>query len=288
MSYLIVFFRNQGALGASIFLLAALVSWLIFPGKYLTPTPFFILMAAWWFLVFSGYKVFGALRTLHSVGGDLNALDKDGKPILAPGLSIDAIDSKGNAALHRAVDNNDIGAVRYLLGQGAAIDIRNDKYQTPLALAVESWPMNIDLVSTLIAGGAQVNVIDATGATPLRIAARRGWLEAVELLTGALTVVEINTSFGKWTALGYAAENSSFEVFSCLLAKGAAINAPDAWGSTPLHDAAKKGNFRMVQALIDAGADPHSLNSKRKTALDVATVPPAQMILREAMAKGAK
>ena len=288
MSYLVVFFRNQGALGASIFVFAALVSWLFFPGKYLTPVPFFLLMAAWWFLVFGGFKVFGALRTLHSVGGDLNALDKDGKPILVPGQSIDAIDSKGNAALHRAVDNNDFGAVRYLLAQGANVNIRNDKYQTPLHLAVGFLKKNVAIVDALIEGGAQVNAIDSAGETPLKNAVGWEWLQGVERLTSSLTAAEINNAFGMSTALGYAARSSSFVIFAHLLSKGAAINAPDGYSTsdTPLHDAAKKGNFRMVQALIDAGADPYTTNAKGKTALDLATVPPVQMILREAMAKG--
>lgn len=285
MSYLVVFFRNQGAFGASIFVFAALVSWLFFPGKYLTPAPFFLLMAAWWFLIFGGFKVFGALRTLHSVGGDLTALGKGGKPILVPGQSIDAIDSKGNAALHRAVDNDDLVAVRYLLAQGAKVDIRNDQYKTPLHLAVVNWGFNIELVNALITGGAQINVIDASGDSPLLIATRREWLRAVERLVAA--GAEINNAFGSDTALGYSAKFSSFEVFACLLANGAAINVKDSYDQSPLHRASEQGNFRMVQALIDAGADPYTLNYAKKTALDLATVPPVQMILREAMAKGA-
>lgn len=298
MSYLVVFFRNQGTLGASIFLVAGLATWLFIPFKYLSPAPFFVLAAAWWFIIMGGFKVFGALRALHSVGGDHNALDKDGKPILPPGQNVkvvesvgvtldpDAIDGEGNAALHRAVANSDIGAVRYLLGKGATVDIRNDKYQTPLIMAVRDYLLcKQEIVKELIAAGANVSAIDADSDTPLKIATilKNGSYVQQLIAAGA----DLNTSFGDRSALGYAAALSTFDIFKILLEAGAPIDSIDSYGDAPLHDAARKGNFRMVQALIDAGADPFATNAEGKTALDLATVPPVQMILREAMAKGA-
>jgi ankyrin repeat protein len=55
-----------------------------------------------------------------------------------------------------------------------------------------------------------------------------------------------------------------------LLAHRASPNLPDARGWTALHQAASRGNERMMRALIDAGGDVARRNKEGLTPADVA------------------
>lgn len=57
-----------------------------------------------------------------------------------------------------------------------------------------------------------------------------------------------------------------------LIREGAALNAFDAIGYTPLHHAVKNGRFEMVRLLLDAGADINARDAAASsaTAIEVA------------------
>jgi ankyrin repeat protein len=73
--------------------------------------------------------------------------------------------SSGDTGLHIVTRRGDALWVRFLLQRGADPNIRNKAGATPLQLAVT---LNLDdAADALIEGGAQVNVSDQTGETPL-------------------------------------------------------------------------------------------------------------------------
>ncbi|MDR2214603.1 MAG: ankyrin repeat domain-containing protein [Nevskiaceae bacterium] len=73
-----------------------------------------------------------------------------------------------------------------------------------------------------------------------------------------------------------------------LLAEGADVRAPNAFGATPMMLAAVTADTQMIRTLLDAGADAESTNAEGQTALMVVArtgnVEAAQLLLR----KGAK
>ena len=89
---------------------------------------------------------------------------------------------------------------------------------------------NVELVKQLVKNGANVNIQNREGATPLHMAASGG---QVEILPNAGAIVEI------------------------LLKAGADVNIQDTDGDTPLHYAAYKGHTEAVEALLNAGAYIH-------------------------------
>ena len=57
-----------------------------------------------------------------------------------------------------------------------------------------------------------------------------------------------------------------------LISQGAAVQAKDDLGNTPLHEAARKGNPDLVQFFVRAGANPRAINAYIETPLDTAAM----------------
>jgi len=88
--------------------------------------------------------------------------------------------TSGDTGLHIVVARSDVLWVRFLLQRGADPNIRNKKGLTPLQLATSL--SFTDGVEALIKGGASVNVSDQTGETPLISAVHARNVAMVRLL----------------------------------------------------------------------------------------------------------
>ena len=97
----------------------------------------------------------------------------------------------------------------------------------------------IENVLLLVSLGADVNLGDNNGHTPLHTAARIGNTEAAQAL---------------------------------IFAAGSVVDLPDEAGSTPLHMAASSGHGETVEALLSANADPNARDVNRQTPLDLADI----------------
>jgi len=65
------------------------------------------------------------------------------------------------------------------------------------------------------------------------------------------------------TPLTIAAENGDAATVRTLLARGADVDGKDSHGLTPLVRAARRGHFDAALALLDGGADPNRYDSVR-------------------------
>lgn len=124
----------------------------------------------------------------------------------------EAVDA-GRSLLHCAAKNNDVKKIKRLLAQGADVNSRDKKNQTPLHLA------NGDAVQILLENGADVNAQDTLKRTPLHC-------------------LLLNTS-------------ASVEVVELFLKFDADVNMRDNYGCTPLSDSVFAGHrVEVVKALI--------------------------------------
>jgi cytohesin len=115
------------------------------------------------------------------------------------------------------------------------------------------------MVKVLVEAGAEVDVYDDEGGTPLHDAATRGNVEMLRYLKAA----------GSWVD---ALDNGGLTVLHCavLAGKSWAVKEILSWGAidvdarangrlTPLHLAATKGFLKVAEVLIDAGADVNAV-----------------------------
>lgn len=129
-----------------------------------------------------------------------------------------------------------------------------------MALANAISLNNIPWGKELIANGADVNIILRSDATPLVMAARRGYLEFTTMLLEAKANVN-DDSFE--SALSAAAEScvASVACVKLLIAYKANIHHHDACANTPLHRACGSSNRAgCAYELIRAKASPEATN----------------------------
>jgi ankyrin repeat protein len=113
-------------------------------------------------------------------------------------------------------------------------------------------------VKLLIDAGADVNVADKYGRTPLYWASRNGFngcAECVKYHIDAGADVNIADKDGE-TPLYWASHNGHTDSVKRLIDAGANVNNADNNGRTPLYWASYKGYTDSVKRLIDAGAVP--------------------------------
>jgi ankyrin repeat protein len=133
----------------------------------------------------------------------------------------------------------------------------------------------IALDRTLFQLGADPNLADEDGITPLMVAANGNSVAQVAMLLEAgasanARCVCPNYSNGGWTALGLAARKGDADKTIRLIAAGADVNIRNAEGDTPLILATRRPSLEAVKALLEAGADVTARGRNGDRAIDIA------------------
>lgn len=259
-----------------------------------------------------------AVRVLLDRGADPKASDKDGvtalmeaaskakpesmKLLIANGANVHAqmtsVWRRGATPLYLAANsaNEDIAieAVKLLLEQGAAVDVRAGDFNssegwTPLLMALqnERWKT----ARFLIERGADVNAQGVAGSVdderlgiglaPLMQACRKGEVDTSLALLDKGANVELRSPSGR-TAIMFAAESGSLRLVEALLSRGATVNHADKKGWTPLMYASSAD---VAEALLRNRADVSARAKRGATVLMIAaqTMDPKtiHLLLRE-------
>jgi ankyrin repeat protein len=158
------------------------------------------------------------------------------------------------SALYTASLNGHGEIVSILLDAGADLNAisypSTDHVATPICAAAEAGDLGI--VATLLAAGADISKSTMGHRHPLIAAVENSHVEVVAALieVGA----EVNTRSDTVSALGVAAAKGNVRIVEILIEAGAYSNVDDYHGHTALMIASAEGRIEVIKALIDAAA----------------------------------
>ena len=133
----------------------------------------------------------------------------------------------------RKLGDENIKSILNLITDGANPNVRNEVGDTPLMLACIRG--SFDFLKELIDKGADVNALEGDGYTPLMALSLIGDIDKINLL----------------------------------LKHDAKVNEKNRWGDTALMLACKHGYIDIVNSLIESGVDIYAKNKYGKTAWDI-------------------
>lgn len=190
------------------------------------------------------------VEILIESGADLNFSNYDKSPLAVAinrnnyeiakllynkGAKINYYDSKGNTPLHVAIKEKNYFLVDIFTQEREYVNIYNKNSNTPLNFALSN-NSEIEIIKLLVNRGADVNLKNEYGVSPLHKAILLGSPEIVELLVD----------------------------------KGANVNDEKWYGFFPLHDAVMENNVDIVKILVHSGAKIDVFNWQNNTPLDLA------------------
>jgi len=213
--------------------------------------------------------------SLHVAISSMKSKDTEIPEVLIKsGANVDQQDNEGGAPLHWAVNLNNAKAVKLLVKWGAALDLKNKKYKTPLDLTGLSWqdPEIAECLNSALhpqkLDDEEINRPRNKGNTDLHWAAICGDAATVRKFGKAQTVNAVNNS-GE-TALHRAALHGHNEIIWILVnILNANVNAQDNMGSSPLHHAVLGRHVEAVRVLVELGAKVDLQNFCKQTPLDL-------------------
>ncbi|HEY7299602.1 MAG TPA: ankyrin repeat domain-containing protein [Xanthobacteraceae bacterium] len=175
---------------------------------------------------------------------------------------------EGAAALVWAVSRNDGEMVDLLLRAGADVKAANEFGATPLYAAASN--KDSALAKKLLGAGADANAALLSGETPLMEAAGRGNLDTVRALLAAKADPNAKESKAGQTALMWAVQQGQTPVVQELVRAGADVNEASKSGFTPLMFAAQRGEIGdsgdvdSARILLSAGAQVNAVQPNSK------------------------
>lgn len=139
------------------------------------------------------------------------------------------------------------------------------------ALMLATHAGNTEEVLRLIKEGADPDVRNKRGGTALMIAVHEGHDDVVKvLLENGANPDQQGTEY-RYTALMYAVSEQNENIVKYILDAEPNLGLRDASGFTALHMAILSGNAKIVDMLMEAGADPLILDGAKRSSLDLAS-----------------
>ncbi|CAB3359835.1 Hypothetical predicted protein [Cloeon dipterum] len=130
-----------------------------------------------------------------------------------------------------------------------------------------------DVVRTLLSAGADPGIQNSAGENALDTAGtihmKQIYVDELlratgtsdvgrvcQLIAAGLSVNSYDSEESRNTPLHWAASYGNRDIVSCLIHRGANVNAMNSCGATPLHDAVSQNNVEIAEELLQGGANP--------------------------------
>mmetsp|Transcript_21604 Transcript_21604/g.52005 ORF Transcript_21604/g.52005 Transcript_21604/m.52005 type:complete len:288 (-) Transcript_21604:1661-2524(-) len=190
-------------------------------------------------------------------------------------------------ALWMASRNGEVGEVRELIEHGAEIEERGSPdWYTPLLATAHCGQREVARV--LLELGADISVVDKWGMTPLHVASLQGHDDVALVLLEHGAKISAQDNYGEMP-LHSASTGGHEEAALVLLLHGADVSATDNDGETPLHKAVRYGNaVSVVRLLLQRGADASAKNTTGETPLHYAADEGYTRVVEQMLDSGAE
>ena len=207
-------------------------------------------------------------RLLIERGADVNLWDFYGQTPLYAVVDMNTLPKGRRVELPSLDTTSSLQIIEMLLAKGANPNpqlklriphrqVPYDRYTEPM-LNIGTTPLlraakagDIPVVKLLLAHGADPNLPNFNGDTPLMAAVGKGWINSP-------------------TRGAFYTEEQALEVYSLLRAAGADVNARTHFNETALHSAALRGWDEIVKKLVADGAELDILDGNGLSAIDFA------------------
>lgn len=203
--------------------------------------------------------------------------------LLAGGASINVVNRDGFTLLHQAIMYQETQSAIFLIEKGADITVKTLDDQTPLQLAVSRHLPRV--VEELCVKGTDLNCVDKDGNCPLWCALESGQEDVASILVRHRCDADFWSSGPdgcQQTLLHRAIDESNESVACFLIRSGCNVDSPRRPGphgeggdeardlQSPLHLSASWGLEKIVETLIEHGANINSQDVEGKSPLHVA------------------
>jgi len=176
--------------------------------------------------------------------------------LVTNGITKHVVDEDQRSLLHVIAEKNDpssIAEMKFLLNNGAFVDVLDLSGKTPLGSACSVPVPYPEKIKILLENKANIESYSKEG-TPLYIACIKGHTNMVKVLLDSGAMVDArcenaNTPLIKASACGHN------DIVSMLLEKKANIDFRDKWGKSSLHWASAEGKLNVIKILLEAKAN---------------------------------
>ena len=211
--------------------------------------------------------------------------------ILALGVFICmAAPSNASTPLHKASATGDAVRVAELIGQRAAIDVKDEQGQTPLLLAIAG--NHLEAARALIEAGADINAVASNKDTPWMLAGALGRADMLRLMIPKRPDFTLRNRYGG-NALIPACERAHIDAIKVLLTTKIDVDHVNNLGWTCLLEIVILGDGgsrhqEAARLVLDAGANPNIADRDGVTPLTHAMKRGQTEIARLIAAKGGR
>ena len=185
------------------------------------------------------------------------------KVLLKFGANVNTQDKHGDSPLHSALLYHNTDNIALLLEHNADLSLINAGGRMPIHVASE-----VDALKLLIGKGADPNVQDLVGNSPLHYAVADKDKERAKFLV-QLESINVNLANEAGSTPLHLTSGDS-ELANLLLEAGANPNLPDMNANTPLHLAVRGRHKESVKLMLEKKGDTSLANTNGKTPLNMA------------------
>lgn len=250
------------------------------------------------------YDAQDLIKALLDKGADINIIDMYGETPLHQAVrtkntmiarflinnkaSLEIKDKEGRTPLLLACSGKfDKRMIELLVEKGASINTLNKRGNSILHELIDKadtrkWGRRStrDMLKFLIDKGANKNIKNTLGLTPLQTAERKGYLDI------SMVFYKSGIKGGKTDLHMAVIERSRYKIRRLLNNNSEDINKRDSSKRTPLHWAVLNNDSSIVSMLLDKGADPNIKDIDGKTPVYFATILSNSYILGKLIRKG--